>query len=50
LQTKRFDPEFAYIKKWVPEFQELNYPKPMVVHEEARKKCLEVYGKALSKT
>jgi deoxyribodipyrimidine photo-lyase len=50
LQTKRFDPEFAYIKKWVPEFQEARYAKPIVVHEDARKRCLEVYGKALSKT
>jgi len=47
LQTQKFDPEFIYIKKWVPEFQELSYPKPIVVHEIARKKVLEVYAKAL---
>ena len=47
LQTQKFDPKLEYIKKWVPEFQEFTYPKPMVVHEEARKRCLEVYGKAL---
>ncbi len=49
LQTKKFDPELAYIKKWVPEFQEFNYPKPIVEHEFARIRCLEVYGKALKK-
>ncbi len=49
LQTKRFDPDFSYIKKWVPEFQEFNYPQPIVVHEIARKRCLEVYGNALKK-
>ena len=49
LQTQKFDPKFEYIKKWVPEFQEFTYPKPMVVHEEARKRCLEVYSKALKK-
>jgi deoxyribodipyrimidine photo-lyase len=49
LQTQKFDPKFDYIKKWVPEFQEFTYAKPMVVHEEARKRCLEVYGKALKK-
>ncbi len=49
LQTQKFDPKFEYIKKWVPEFQEFTYPKPMVVHEEARKRCLKVYGKALKK-
>jgi deoxyribodipyrimidine photo-lyase len=47
LQTQKFDPDFTYIKKWVPEFQEFTYPQPIVVHEVARKRCLEVYGKAL---
>jgi deoxyribodipyrimidine photo-lyase len=49
LQTKKFDPEFTYIKKWVPEFQEFNYPKPIIEHEFARKRCLQVYAKALKK-
>ena len=49
LQTQKFDPQFTYIKKWVPEFQEFNYPKPIVEHDFARKRCLEVYGKALKK-
>ena len=49
LQTKKFDPELTYIKKWVPEFQEFSYPKPIVDHEFARKRCLEVYAKALRK-
>jgi deoxyribodipyrimidine photo-lyase len=47
LQTKKFDPQLEYIKKWVPKFQEFNYPKPIVEHEFARKRCLEVYAKAL---
>ncbi|MEO7524157.1 MAG: deoxyribodipyrimidine photo-lyase, partial [Ferruginibacter sp.] len=50
LQTKRFDPDFTYIKKWVPEFQEFTYPKPIVDHDFARKRCLEVYAKALKKS
>ena len=49
LQTKRFDPGFTYIKKWVPEFQEFTYPKPIVDHEFARKRCLETYAKALKR-
>jgi deoxyribodipyrimidine photo-lyase len=49
LQTQKFDPQLTYIKKWVPEFQEFNYPKPIVEHEVARKRCLEVYGRALKK-
>lgn len=47
LQTEKFDKELKYIKKWVPEFQEFSYPKPIVVHEDARKRVLEVYAKAL---
>ena len=47
LQTKKFDPELKYIRRWVPEFQEFSYPKPLVEHEVARKRCLEVYARAL---
>ena len=47
LQTKRFDPDLKYIRKWVPEFEEFTYPQPIVDHEFARKRCLEVYGKAV---
>ncbi len=47
LQMKKFDKELDYVKKWVPEFQEFSYPKPIVVHEFARKRVLEVYAKAL---
>ena len=46
LQTK-FDPEHIYIRQWVPEFEDFSYPKPIVDHEFARKRCLEVYNKAL---
>ncbi len=49
LQTKKFDPELKYIRKWVPEFEDFNYTKPIVIHEEARKRCLEVYASALKK-
>ncbi len=49
LQTKKFDPELKYIRKWVPELEELTYPSPIVEHEFARKRCLEVYTRALKK-
>lgn len=49
LQTQKFDPQLEYINKWVPELNEFSYPKPIVTHEFARKRCLEVYGKALKK-
>lgn len=49
LQTQKFDPELKYIRKWVPEWEEFTYPKPIVIHEEARKRCLETYAAALKK-
>ncbi|WP_280513750.1 cryptochrome/photolyase family protein [Niastella koreensis] len=48
-QTKKFDPDFAYIKKWVPEFEEFTYPGAIVEHEKARVRCLETYKKALTR-
>jgi len=50
LQTKKFDPEFKYIKKWVPEFQELTYPKPIVNHAFARERVLAKYKRALAES
>ncbi|WP_439506780.1 cryptochrome/photolyase family protein [Sediminibacterium sp.] len=47
LQTEKFDKDLKYIKQWVPEFQEFNYPQPIVVHEVARKRVLETYAAAL---
>lgn len=49
LQTQKFDPKMEYINKWVPELNEFNYPKPIVDHEVVRKRCLEVYSRALKK-
>lgn len=48
LQAKRFDPQMAYIKKWVPEVLEKSYPAPIVDHEFARQRCLETYKRALT--
>jgi len=49
LQAQRFDKDLKYIRQWVPELDSPEYPAPMVVHEEARKRCLEVYAKALKR-
>jgi deoxyribodipyrimidine photo-lyase len=48
-QQKKFDPEFKYIKKWVPEFGTPNYPLPMVDHAMARNRALATYKKGLQK-
>ncbi|MCF8254763.1 MAG: DNA photolyase family protein [Bacteroidia bacterium] len=49
LQTEKFDKEFTYIKKWVPEFGSPSYPKPIVEHSFARNRCLETYKLGINK-
>ena len=49
-QTENFDKQLKYIRKWVPELDELTYPLPIVVDDAARKRCLEAYTKAVKKT
>ena len=46
-QQEKFDPDFQYCKKWVPEFGTARYPKPMVEHKMARLRAIEVYKKGL---
>ena len=46
-QIEKFDKDLKYIKQWVPDFQELTYPIPMVDHAFARERCLGVYKEAL---
>lgn len=45
LQTKKFDADFSYIKKWIPEFETKDYCLPIVNHAFARKRCLDAYKK-----
>lgn len=47
LQTLKFDPEFNYIRHWVPEWNTLQYTRPIVEHDFARKRCLDIYQKAV---
>lgn len=58
LQSKKFDPEGTYIRKYVPELKNLSlkeihepglnrpkeYPLPIVNHSEQREKALKLYG------
>jgi deoxyribodipyrimidine photo-lyase len=46
-QIEKFDKQLEYINKWVPEFQELSYPTPIVDHKFARERCLHAYKTAL---
>ena len=47
-QTKKFDPQLRYIRKWVPEFEDFSYPQPIVEHKLARERVLKTYKSALS--
>jgi len=40
LQTKKFDPQLEFIKKYCPEFQTTSYPKPIIDLAESRKRAL----------
>jgi deoxyribodipyrimidine photo-lyase len=45
LQTKKFDPELNYIRKWVPEIETSDYPKPIIDHTIARERVLKEFKK-----
>jgi deoxyribodipyrimidine photo-lyase len=47
LQTKKFDPKGEYIRKWIQEFDTLNYPQPIVEHSYARQRVLNIFKKVL---
>ncbi|WP_010135962.1 cryptochrome/photolyase family protein [Ochrovirga pacifica] len=47
-QIEKFDKNNEYIKKWIPELNDSNYPKPMVDHKMARERAISTYKKALS--
>tara|TARA_B110000459_G_scaffold203469_1_gene260084 strand:+ start:4088 stop:5374 length:1287 start_codon:yes stop_codon:yes gene_type:complete len=42
-QLKKFDAQLRYVKKWVPEFETLDYPLPIIDHKYARTRALETY-------
>jgi deoxyribodipyrimidine photo-lyase len=46
-QQKKFDPQMAYIKKWVPEFGTSAYATPIVDHKMARERVIDRFKKAL---
>jgi len=46
-QQKKFDKDFGYIKKWIPEYDTDAYPNPIVDHKLARSRALNVYKKGI---
>ncbi len=47
-QQKKFDQDYSYIKKWIPETGTEKYPEPIIEHKFARERCLKTFKKALS--
>ncbi len=46
-QQQKFDKNFDYIKRWVPEFGTPDYPPEIVEHKFARERALSMYKKAI---
>lgn len=46
-QAEKFDKDNVYIKRWVPEFEDINYPQPMIEHKAARERALKAYSEAV---
>lgn len=42
-QQQKFDPEFIYIKKWVPEFGTSSYIQPMIEHKAAVERAKKMF-------
>jgi len=48
-QTRKFDPDLSYTKKWVPESGSPSYHDPVVDHSLARVRAVQTYREALQK-
>lgn len=48
-QQQKFDPDFQYIRKWVPEYGTAKYPSPIIDHKVARERVLARYKEGLNK-
>lgn len=48
-QTRRYDPQMIYVKKWVPELNSPSYPAPVVDHAMARQRALTTYSSGLGR-
>lgn len=49
-QQEKFDKDFTYIKKWVPEYGTSSYPLPIVHHPFARERAILRYKQTLNES
>lgn len=47
-QTKQYDPELIYVKRWVKDLSDFSYPQAIVDHAMAREITLRTYKEALN--
>jgi deoxyribodipyrimidine photo-lyase len=47
-QLKKFDKDLVYVRKWIPEFDSLEYPEPMIDHKYARERALKTYKEGIT--
>lgn len=45
-QQEKFDKNFEYVKRWVPEYGTSDYPDPIIDHKMARERALSVFSKS----
>jgi deoxyribodipyrimidine photo-lyase len=48
LQASKFDPDRAYVKRWIPELATGNYPEPIIDHTVARQRALDAFAGMMS--
>jgi len=49
-QTRKYDPRLEYVRRWVPEFDNPSYPRPVVDHTIARERALATYSSGLGRS
>ncbi len=46
-QLRKFDPDKAYVRQWIPELNTATYPTGMIGHTQARERAISTYRSAL---